>query len=471
MRIAAILAIVIAAFGLALWAFSAPADISFQYGNWEGETSRVALFIVLALLGAAIAVFWCVLAWLFKLPFALTRTARRAHSGKAKRALSDGLIAAEGGDAGSASKSAKRAEHLAQTDPAERKLTLLLQARAAEANKEWSEAEHAYSDLSREKGAELAGLRGLAAAAVQRGDYHGAETHARKALELKTKAKWPFSTLFELQTKSGDWNGANDTLLIGEKRGFIDMESARRRRAVLTTAEADRQRLNDAETAEKLALDATRIAPSFPPAALLAARLQMAAGKTGKAVSTIEGAWRIRPHPALALLWRDLKPGETEDVRANRLEKLAEVNPTHRESRILLVEAAIGKQQWLKASEILTALMDQGVTTRLASLMEAVCVGQEDHEGSARWSRAASASAREPDWSDIDPDGRAFDYGLEDWGRLAYAFGDNNTLIHPRHETYGGELGATAHLALPAPKSPSNAIDQAAPENKDSTVT
>lgn len=450
-RLAGLLVIVVMTVGLTVWALSTPNDVYFSLPGLEGETSRAKIALVMAILGGVIAFIWWLLAWVFGLPGRLTKGVRQSKVNKARNALADGLIAAEGGDGAHAAKQAKRAAALTKIGTPDRKLALLLAARAAEANDDWIEAERAYGELSREKGAELAGLRGLAAAAVKRGDQHGAQAHARSAFLLKSKADWPFGSLFELQTKAADWMGAIETLIEGEKRGAIDTDAAKRRRAVLLTAEAMHQRRNDPALAERMATDAHKLSPGFPPAAWLLGRLQLAGGRAGKAVGTIENAWKARPHPALALLWSDLRPGENPAAHAKRIEQLAATNESHRESRILVGEAAIATGDWLKAAETLAPLLDEGATGRLCSLMEAVSKGRREQDDAARWGRLAATAAREPDWSDIDPDGQAFDYSDADWARMIYTYGDGETLIHPRYEGYGRELETLSRLALPAP--------------------
>jgi len=66
--------------------------------------------------------------------------------------------------------------------------------------------------------------------------------------------------------------------------------------------------------------------------------------------------------------------------------------------------------------------------------------------------RAAHAPG-EPDWSDIDGNGEAFNFAEADWQRLVYAWGDEERLIHPRHERF--EMIAEAipdRILLEAPK-------------------
>jgi HemY protein len=396
------------------------------------------------------AVAWWLLVWLWDLPGRVTRTARRFQTRREREGIAEGLLAAEGGDHVAAARMAAGLVRTHSDGLGTRRLALLLQARAREGSEDWLEAERAWADLSREKGGELAGLRGLAASAVKRGDHRMAILHAQTALRLRTSATWPFSLLFDLQTRTGDWLAAADTLAEGEKRGLIASDIARRRRAVLLTAAAWSRRRDDPADAERLALDAQKAAPAFPPAGLLATRLALAAGRTAKAQAALETSWKARPHPALAFAWADLRPGEDQRARAKRMRLLADLNPEHRESRIVLAEAAILEGAWLDAAEILAPLMESSLSGRLCALMETVANGQGHREDAHRWAKLAVSAPREADWSDIDPDARAFEWSPADWARQVLAFGDRQELVHPRHEAFGRELEALSRLVLPS---------------------
>ncbi|MDO9222470.1 MAG: heme biosynthesis protein HemY, partial [Caulobacter sp.] len=50
------------------------------------------------------------------------------------------------------------------------------------------------------------------------------------------------------------------------------------------------------------------------------------------------------------------------------------------------------------------------------------------------WITRGAAAPQEPDWSDLDPEGRAFAYRPEDWTRLVATYGETGELIHPRLE-------------------------------------
>ncbi len=437
--------------GAVLWAVQAPDEITFSGPGFEGATSRAALTLIVVTLGAVVAMAWWMLAWAWDIPGRIRRTTQRIRTRRAQEAIAEGLLAVEGQDAQAALRTLERLKSAPSDGLGTRRLALLLRARTHELSTTWLEAERAYYELAREPGGELAGLRGLAAVSVARGDLRSAALHAESALKIKSTLIWPASTLLDIRLSAGDWHGALDVLGELERRGGVDVDGARRRRAVLLTAEAERVRTIQPAEAERLALEAIKASPQFPPAALIASSLAVLGGRAAKAQATLEGAWSHAPHPALAIAYGDLRPEEDQRARARRMRVLADVNPEHRESRILLAEAAIAEGDWGSAALILTALMSDGPTARLCALMEAVARGQGLREDAHRWARLAISASREPDWTDIDHEGRTFRYTTEEWARQVRAFGEDAALIHPRHETYGRELGALARIALPAP--------------------
>ncbi|MEZ5953584.1 MAG: heme biosynthesis HemY N-terminal domain-containing protein [Hyphomonas sp.] len=430
------------------WAYTLPGEVTVPVGQEEVRIKSGLAALGVVFLSALIAALWWIISGLFVLPGRIGRSRKRAQARKANSALTEGLLAAEAGDADAALKLARKAAKHAEDE----RLKLLLEARAAEANNDWAGAERAWGQLTRLPGGQLAGLRGAATAASERGDQLTAESRAREALALKSSADWPFNSLFDLQVSKGEWEKALETLSLGEKRGMISGDSLRRRRAVLHTARAVGLPHDRKVDAQKALAEAIRSAPAFPPAAFHGARALMTDGKPKPAQGVLELGWKARPHPALAQLARRLVPQDTAANIAGRLQALINMNPTHRESRILAAEIAMDKADWVGAIRSLALLVEENPTARLCLLMERALKGYGDMGEANRWGRMAVSASREPDWSDIDPKGSAFDFDKAGWARLVYAFGDVGDLIHPRYETYGRELEAGRVLALPGPE-------------------
>lgn len=449
-----VLAIIVVGALVGWWAFTLPGQVTIPWGeNVIGIRSGFAALGMLVL-GGLIAFAWWIISGIFVLPGKIGKSRSQNKARKANSVLAEGLLAAEAGDAKAALKLAKKASKHAEDE----RLKLLLEARTAEAKDDWAGAERAWGQLARLPGGQLAGLRGSAAAASERGDNSTAEKRAREALALKTNADWPFNSLFDLQVSRGEWTTALETLNIGEKRGLISGDSLRRRRAVLHTARAVSLSDDRKQDAQKALAEAIRSAPKFVPAAWHGARHLMIDGKAKAAQSVIELGWKAHPHPALAQLSRRLIAQEDPQTASNRLKALAQINPKHRESRILNAELAMQAKDWVSAVKTLALLVEENPTARLCLLMERALKGYGDESESKRWGRMAVTASREPDWSDIDPKGVAFDYSDSDWSRLVYTFGDVGELIHPRHETFGRELEVGRVLALPSPEDNGNLL-------------
>ena len=449
-----IVLLIVAAGVFVMWASSWPGGLTLDLGNGTlYELELVWALLAVLLVGGALALVWSLLTGLVTLPHRFGKSRRASKTKAANKALADGLLAAEAGDAALAKKLSKKAAQFAEDD----RLKLLLEARAAEISDDWSGAERAWGQLARLPGGQLAGLRGAASAASARGDAVSAEARAREALELKSGADWPFNSLFDSQVAAGNWPAALATLATGEKRGQISGESLRRRRAVLYTAQAAALQHNERKEAQRLLAEAIRSAPSFPPAAWHGARQLMMDDKIKAAQGVLELGWKARPHPALSQLMQRLDTSATPKTIAERLNALIQANPDHRESRILSAERAMRDRDWLTAVKTLALLVEEKPTARLCLLLEKALKGYGDLTEAERWGRMAVTAAREPAWSDIDPRGGAFQYQAGDWARLVYAFGDAGTLVHPRYERSERELDASRPIALPAPGNTSEA--------------
>jgi HemY protein len=103
---------------------------------------------------------------------------------------------------------------------------------------------------------------------------------------------------------------------------------------------------------------------------------------------------------------------------------------------------------WGAAQGALEDAYRENPSSRICILFAQVARGRGDENGARTWLAQAAAAPREPDWSDLDPEGPAFLYDDNDWARLVYVFGDGGQLIHPRMER--GQTDALGPvLALP----------------------
>ncbi|WP_291845561.1 heme biosynthesis HemY N-terminal domain-containing protein [Maricaulis sp.] len=442
-----ILAVVFALLTAALGAFLAlnPGHASFEFLGVQTEMPFVVAAGGVILFAFLMLVVWWGIYLLWTSPDKVKGFIGRRRREQGYDALEKALIASAAGDGEAAVRQAARADALLDR-PA---LSRLLAARAAEAAGNLDGAQTHYEALLEDQRTRVVARRGLTQLSSERGDLGATIEHATDAFQQARGARWAFDALFDAQVAKARWQDALTTLAEGERRKHVAPDIARRRRAVLLTAAALETEGTDSENARELAVSAHRAAPGFAPAAALAARLLADGRRHKRASEVLEASWASAPHPALARAFQDLRKSDTKAKRLERLKALAELNPEHRESRLILIQAALEEGDAPTARSLLDPLMEDGQpSSRLCALSARLARLDGKDELARRWMTRASHAGADADWSDIDPEGRLFAYTPDDWKRMVYVYGDENRLTHPRYERYERAAGAVPETAL-----------------------
>jgi HemY protein len=438
-----------------------PGQIAYTGGPTEVVVKPAAAAAML--LGATIAlmILWGVIGWLWALPSKVMRAQAENARKRGLESLGLALAAFESGEVSEARRQAQKALGYVP-DAASAKL---IAAKAAIAAGDGAAGERLLGELTDVSGYGVAARRGLAELAIARGNNASAISHAEAALQTSKKSPWPADFLFQRRVLSADWEGALTALDDGEKRGLVGAKTAARRRAVVLSARAlQAERMMERATALELAQRAVKIAPGFAPAAVMSARLQAMIGKAWQAAGTLEAAWEANPHPALALAYKDLKANEDPSAQGRWLDGLIRLNPSHRESRILAVEQALTSGDGVAAISALAPLLAERPTSRILALRAAAAKISGDEAGAREWLAKGASAPREADWSDLDPNGSAFEYEDGDWARLIDSYGERGVLVHPRLERSDAERLVAPELAsLTEPASPAIVAEIAGP--------
>lgn len=426
-----------------------PGRATLTWLGWRADTTAAAAMLMVLLLSLSALIGWRTLIWILEAPKRAEQAREASRRRQASDVLTRGFLAAAAGDGSEARRLAQKAQDLAKDTPG---LVRLLAAQAAEAAQDQGAAEAAYGAMLADPEMRLAGRRGLMLLAAQGGHKEAALAHAEAAYAEARTARWAWRAMLEARLDAGLWNEALDLVKSAQDRRIVPPIVAERTRAALLAASAAGAETAPTRKARSQALDqaleAARLQPGFAPGVALAARLLSFDGKAGRAAGLIEQAWRAAPHPALWLAYRDLVTDETPYLRAMRLRGLAELNPGHRESRILQVEQALIANDAGAAHAAAAVLRDEPVTARTAGLFARVAYAGGAPDDARVWMVRGVSAPGEPDWSDLDPEGRAFAYGPQDWARLAQAFGERGELVHPRHERGERSLSELPELPL-----------------------
>jgi len=395
--------------GLAAWFANNPGDVVIHWMGYEAQTSVGVLLTGAALLAFIAYILIGISRAIWHSPAAFQRMRRARQRQRRLAFIMRGLSSVAIGDvdgARKALKSAEGADDLAGLRP-------LLRAQIAELARDDKAAEAAYRDLIRRADTEFLGLRGLYETAMRQGDRKAALAFVTRAFGARPRSAWLAEQLFRVQTQSAAWDLARNTITSLKKTGGVSSQGARRREGVILAAEAlSAEAEGNKEQAMSLAQKALAYAPGITPLVVMLARENAAEGQVWKAAGLIEAAWRANPHPALAVIYRTLKTGETDQQRARRMMGLAEFNPNHVESRLLVAQEALSIGEFRRARRALRPALDSGEpSARVLMVMAEIALksGGGDAEAQAFRARAVGAprdarwicsacSHERPDW-------------------------------------------------------------------------
>ncbi|AWN35787.1 heme biosynthesis protein HemY [Methylobacterium radiodurans] len=385
----------LAAFG-AVWIADRPGTVTIVWNGYEIATSLAIALVGVLVAAIVIGLVWAVVRGIIDLPEVLVRGSRERRRAKGFTALSRGMVAVGSGDPLAARRHASDAERLLGSEP----LTLLLKAQAAQISGDREAAENAFQRMVDDPETRVLGLRGLFVEARRREDETAARAYAVEAARLAPSVTWANEAVLEAQCADGDWAGALETVERRGALGLLDKGAARRQRAVLLTAAAQRREAGEPDAALERAVQAVKLAPDLVPAACIAGRLLARRGDLRKAAKIVEGAWKANPHPDLAKVYLGLRTGDSVRDRLARAETLAKLSSWHPEARLALAQAALDARDLPQARDALKPLLSERPTVRTCLLMARI-EEAEHGAGSGRareWLARAAHAPRDPLW-------------------------------------------------------------------------
>ncbi|CAN5239902.1 heme biosynthesis protein HemY [soil metagenome] len=426
------------------WIADRPGTIVVRWFNREIETSVLAGLAGVILLVAAFLFVIAVLRRIFGAPGALGTWFRFRRTRQGYEALSRGIIAAGAGDALAASRFAKVATRTLHDEP----LLKLLEVQAAQLKGDRPRVRRGFEDMLKSPETELLGLRGLFTEARLAGDLETGRTLAERALKINPALGWAGSAMLAIQSAAGQWDKSLATLEAQRKAGQIDLTEARRKRAVLLTAQAMTLEETERDRALGLASEAHKLDPALVPAAVVAARIHAHRGVTRKVWRVVKRSWAAAPHPDLAEIFAHARPGSSPLERYERVRQLLKIRDGDLEGKYARARAAIEAQKWDEAQGIIDALAPGERQARFCVLMATLFDERDNDKGRAReWLARAMQAPRDPMWV---ADGQA----LPRWTPVSPATGE--IVICEWKVPFAVEL---IEEPAPAPVEPPPAVD------------
>lgn len=384
-------------FGFA-WLADRPGDLSIVWQGREIEMSLMTAVTVIVSLIAAIMISWWLIRTIILSPRTVSRYFRANKRDRGYQALSTGLLAAGSGDAAMARKMNKRTKGLLNAD--QEPLIHLLDVQAALIEGHHEEARKLFEAMAKDPETKLLGLRGLYLEAQRQGADEAAQHYAETAAEQAPHLPWAGAAALSYRTREGKWDEALRLLDRQRHAGTIEAEVADRQKAVLLTARAREIVDSDPSSARDDALHALKLAPAFPPAAVIAAKALLRQDNLRKAAKILEAAWKANPHPEIAEAYVRARMGDTTADRLKRAERLEKLRPLNPLSYDVVARAALEAHQFDLAREKAEASARlqpcEGIYLLLADIEEA----ETGDQGRERyWLSQAVRAPRDPAWT------------------------------------------------------------------------
>src|SRR5690606_38319690 len=173
-----------------------------------------------------------------------------------------------------------------------------------------------------------------------------ARHYAGRAADIAPQLGWAIDSTLEEKTAAGDWDGALKLIDAQKSARQVERDVINRRRAVLLTAKAQDLLDSDPTAARAAAIEANRLVPDFPPAAVVAAKALFAQNDIRKGAKILEAAWKAEPHPDIADLYVHARPGDAVLDRLSRAQKLEALRSNNVESSLAVARAAIDAHEF-----------------------------------------------------------------------------------------------------------------------------
>lgn len=383
----------------AAWLADHPGALTFDWVGYRIETSaNIALLILLlafALLYIAVRFFL----WLRRRPRAYAMARAESRRRQAYRLLGDGFMALGSGDAAGGREAGQRAARL--LPESEQGPALLLQAQAAIAAGDNKDAEGLLTGLLKHKETEFAGLRGLVAAAIRRGEHAKALAYARQAADLRPDQPWLLRERVNLEAGAGNWPVAASLLDRAARKHALSADEARLQKAhiALAAAEAAKQR-GEKILARDQALKAAKLALDFAPAQVAAAQHLLDAGKSWRAERLLRKAFQRTPHGDIAAAYLAAFAKADPATRPSKITKLIGPRTDHAESLYWLTKSMVESNAIASARIYAARLLGaEGESARYCRLMADI-ERLEWHNSQAvqDWTMRANKAAPDQAW-------------------------------------------------------------------------
>ena len=377
----------------AAWFAERPGLIQIYWLNHKIETSInviVTSFLILFLIFFIIFRLWSLI---YKKSFLIKFKYKERKLNKGVRELTKGMVALAIGDSDNAQKFSQKAINIPENL---KPLSVFLSAHSLQLQGNKNEAKDYFKSMLDYPEMEFLGLRGL----IILGGLKNSSPLmlAKRAYSVKPNSPWVISAVYELESKEGNWRGAEKVIKNTLKFSKNESKKYNKKLAIALFEQGKiYEQEGHSDKLQKL-LESFKIDPSFIPNSIYLVKNLINRKQRRKAVRIVEKTWTLAPHPILMELIENIYVKESQTQINKKLIELALKAPIdHPESLYTLAKVKFSERNIDESKKYLLKILKIYLDYRAVEMMIEISKINKENKRISEWSEKLS-SAVKPSW-------------------------------------------------------------------------
>jgi|GEM_PF-2126516 len=380
----------------AIWVSNHPGSIQVEWMGYEISAPILVMIVAIAALLLGTIVLVSFVARLFNIPLNYRMNSQKKNHERGLEAITMAITSLAISDDSNASKYTKKAEKYLGNSPLTHLMNAQLSYRSGDALGTTKELE----GMLEHKPTGFLAARALANLAIKDDKIDEALEYAERARRIEPSNTACNITLLNLYIQKERWAEAENTINQGKSRKAFSRERAKYLLALVYAAKAvGHETANQTQKAALLREQAFKNAPSFTDNSVKLAEHYGRIEQLKKALSTLGGAWREKPHPTIAIAALDLIAKEPEKKQGKYVANLVKSQPRNIETHLALAEFAIRNDKWEEAETHGNKAFELAKQSRIYSMLAMIASKRGNELKAAELMQASVSADANPAWT------------------------------------------------------------------------
>jgi len=349
--------------------YSFPVSITFDEIVLSTSTSFLIFSVILLIF---IIIFFQRIGFFFKyriFKFKFNREKNNYERGY--QAFTQGMIALANKDYKRAIQENKKVSHYIKNNS----LNLLLKSETLKLEKKYVELEKVYEEMIKNENTKILGLKGLMNQNLYAQDYHHAFIYGERLFNINHQIDKIYDTLLNIISKTNNWHKLVQINEKAFKFKLIDKEIYSINKSIALYEMSIIKKHSTLKDSINLIEQALKLRKYFPPYVCHYIDLLIENGNLSKAKKYLYKSWSYFPHPeyreVIKLLSNKMKMSyfQLADYITSSTKDLSQ-------SKILMAESLIDKQNWMEAKNYLSSLLEHKPSKEVCLLMSVIETGE-----------------------------------------------------------------------------------------------